>query len=228
MAVALANGTDRPSRDDLAALIATHTTHLDVPQTLLRLDPGKIVALEGAYGTGLTRVGLSLLVEPSRRAPVAVVDARGWLSPLAAWEVGIEPGRLFVIREVELAEWSQVVAALLPGIGAVYAEVPAGISDGAVRRLAAIARRERSAMVLRPMGGRLPAGIGHLRIRAGSVEWEGADRGHGRLGRRALIVEASGKALGGMERAFEVEDDGKGAVHLVERLAAPPSRRFAG
>jgi len=227
-ALSAATELDRPTRADLAALIATHTTMTPPTGFDLELQPGRVVGLEGAFGTGLTRLGLSLIALPALRAPVAVVDTRGWLSPLAAWEVGIEPRRLSVVRCEDKAYWSQVVAALVAGMSAVYAEVPAGVPDSVLRRLASMARRERTGLVLRPLTGRLPSGVGHLRVRVDTVVWEGPDKGHGRLGRRSLLVEASGKAMAGMERRFEVEDDGEGAVHLVGGLAASSAGRVAG
>ena len=61
--------------------------------TPLTLQPGKVVGLEGPAGLGLTRVGLSLLAPPSEVGTVVVIDARGWFSPLAAWECGVRMNR---------------------------------------------------------------------------------------------------------------------------------------
>jgi hypothetical protein len=172
------------------------------------LSPGRIVGLIGPVGLGLTRLGLSMLVETSRTAPVVTLDVRGWISPLAAWEIGIDPDRLVVVRCSDRRLWPQVTAALLEGVRAVYAEVPAGIGDQDLRRLAALARARRVGLILRPLQGDLPAGVTHLRIHAHAVEWVGTNRGHGRLGRRRLVVEASGKAAGGMEQTVVLEDLG--------------------
>ncbi|HZJ49180.1 MAG TPA: hypothetical protein VFD97_09145, partial [Acidimicrobiia bacterium] len=101
---------------------------------------------------------------------------------------------------------SGVTAALLEGMAAVYAEVPDRVPDQILRRLAALARSRRAALVLHPISGDLPSGVAHLRVRGRDVIWEGADDGHGRLLRRRLILEVSGKNL--PERIIEVEDDG--------------------
>jgi hypothetical protein len=198
------------------------------------LSPGRIVGLIGPIGLGLTRLGLSLLVETSRTAPVVTLDVRGWISPLAAWEMGIDPDRLVVVRCSDRRLWPQVTAALLEGVRAVYAEVPAGIKDQDLRRLAALARARRTGLILRPLQGDLPAGVTHLRIHALGVEWVGTDHGRGRLGRRRLVVEASGKAAGGMEQMIVLEDlgvrEGVGAdvMRVVPGVAVATPTEVAG
>jgi hypothetical protein len=164
----------------------------------LALSPGKIVGLEGPAGWGLTNLGLSLLAAPSQVGTVVAVDARGgWLSPLAAWEAGVKPGRLVVVRCGERRLWSQVTAAILEGVAAVFAEVPTGVSEHELRRLAALTRARKAGLALRPLRGSLPSGITHLRVVGAGMRWEGADRGHGRLLERRLELEVSGKSLPG-------------------------------
>jgi len=191
------------------------------PDGLLALEPGRVVGLTGSVGTGMTRLGLSLMADVARRGPVAFVDVRGWLCPLSAWESGIQPDRLAVVRCNDSGRWPKVVAALLEGIPAVYAEVPIGIGDALLRRLGALTRNRRRSLLLRPMRGSLPSGLAHLRLEAQGIEWEGAGHdGHGRLTRRRLLVEASGKATGGIRRLIEIGggDDGENAVRVVPRV----------
>ena len=218
----------RASREDLAALIATHTTTLAGTATELALLPGRVVGLEGVVGTGLTRLALVMLAEIATRAPVAVVDTRGWFCPVAAWEVGIPPARLSVVRCSDAAQWPSVIGALLGGLAGIYAEVPAGVSDQVLRRLSAKARQERAAVALRPMSGRLPTGMTHLRLTAQDVTWSGPDQGHGRLIGRNMTLDASGKGVRGMEQRFGVEDDGTSAVRLVGKLGSASSGRAIG
>jgi hypothetical protein len=182
-------------------------------EDLLTLRPGRVVEMVGDPGAGLTRLGLRLLAEHSRVAPVVALDVRGWISPLAAWESGVLPERLVVVRCPDHVLWPKVAAALLEGVRAVYAEVPKGVREQDLRRLGALARARRAAVVLR--GNGLPTGVSHLRLRAIGVTWEGADRGHGRLGRRRLVLEASGKGVAGIPRIIEVEDEGTDVVRLV-------------
>ncbi|HDH26595.1 MAG TPA: hypothetical protein ENH00_10465 [Actinobacteria bacterium] len=176
------------------------------PPMVLSVQAGRVIGLVGMPGMGLTRVGLSLLAEASRIAPVAYVDVRGWFHPPAAWEAGIDPERLVVVRNRDRLQWSRVTAALLEGMAAVYAEVPDRVPDQILRRLAALTRSRRAALVLRPLSGDLPSGVAYLRVRGREVVWDGADDGHGRLLRRRLILEVSGKNL--PEQVIEVEDDG--------------------
>lgn len=213
-------------RRELAARIATSSTTLPVDETGFRVEPGRIVGLLGALGSGMTRVGLSLLAEPAQVAPVVVVDHRGWFSPLAAWEVGIDPESLYIVR-TETTHWTQVMATLLGGVRAVYADVPATVADRDYRRLAGIARRERTAVVLRSER-HLPSGIAHWRVTADDIVWEGSARGHGRIERRTLSVTVGGKAVAGIERQWEVEDDGTNPVRVVAGLATSQARRAAG
>lgn len=193
----------------------------------LRLQPGRITELVGVPGSGLTRLGLRLLAEHSRVAPVVVLDTRGWVSPTAAWETGVIPERLFVVRCADHILWPKVAAALLEGVRAVYAEVPQRVRDQDLRRLGALARARGVAVALRSMGPGLPTGVAHLRLRAIGVTWEGADRGHGRLGNRRLVLEASGKGVSGITRRFEVEDEGTDVVRVVSDVVADQTGRTA-
>ena len=186
--------------------------------TLDALEPGRVVGLAGFPGLGVTRLGLSLL--SSAPGAIAYVDARGWFCPLSAWESGVEPHRLVVVRCTDRGSWPRVVAALAEGVRGIYAEVPAGVPDAMLRRLAALVKNRRSALLLRPLRGQLPAGISHARYEMQETYWEGTDQGHGRLQRRRMIVEVSGKATGGISRIFEIEDDGTNPLRLVPRLAS--------
>lgn len=186
---------------------------------LLRLHPGRPVELTGPVGLGATRLGYRMLAGPSATAPVAAVDVRGWMSPLAAWEVGVERDRLVVIRCADVGLWSQVVSALMDGMGAVFAEVPERAKDRELVRLAARARARGARVVFRPLGRPLPRGVAYLRLRLVGVRWDGTDRGHGRLARRLLMLEASGRGVGGMTRNLEVEDVGADTMRLVPDVA---------
>jgi len=227
------------------AEIGAARTDPGAPPGLLAAQPGRVMGLEGPPGYGLTRLGLSML--SGHPGTVAVVDVRGWLSPLAAWEAGVAPEDLVVVRCPQRERWAQVTAALLEGLGAVYAEVPPGINDqllrrlGALarvrrailndqllRRLGALARVRRAILLLRPLRGGLPAGLAHLRLQGEAVAWEGAGAGHGRLTERLLTLRAGGKGVGGVERRIEVEDDGTDTVRVVPGLAVAPSRYAAG
>jgi hypothetical protein len=162
---------------------------------------------------------------PIADAPVVVLDMRGWMSPAAAWEVGVDPERLVVVRCPDPKVWPQVAAALCEGVSAMYAEVPVGVREQDLRRLAALIRARQMRAVLRPLQGDLPTGVAHLRMRAVEVIWEGVAAGHGRLGRRRLVLEISGKGAAGITRRIEVEDAGENAVRVVSGLGVVQSGR---
>ncbi|MGH8872333.1 MAG: hypothetical protein ACRDWS_10180 [Acidimicrobiia bacterium] len=202
---------------------------LDLEQRgYLQLQPGRVTELLGFPGTGLTRLGLRLLAAPSQVAPVVALDTRGWISPEAAWETGVAPENLVIVRCDQPRLWPKVTAALLEGVHALYAEVPAETKDQDLRRLAALARARKVAVAMRPMGKGLPSGVAHLRLRALGVTWEGVDQGHGRLRKRRLVLEASGKGASGITRRFEVEDEGTDVVRVVSDVVVGETRRAAG
>ena len=212
---------------DIAASMARPLS-LMPEEGLLTLQPGRVVELVGHPGTGLTRLGLKLLAPHSRIAPVVVVDIRGWISLEAAWETGVIAERMIVVRCDDPHLWPQVTSALLEGVRAVYAEVPAHMGEQQLRGLAARARARRVSLALRSMGRGLPSGVAHLRLRALGVTWEGADRGHGKLRRRRLMLEASGKGVAGISRRFEVEDEGTDALRVVSDVVVDQVGRPAG
>jgi hypothetical protein len=195
---------------------------------LLALQPGRVTGLIGHPGFGLTRLGLTMLASREQLGTVAYLDVRGWLSPPAAWEAGVSPERLVVVRCDDPVRWARVASHLLEGVGALYAEVPSRTKSAHLHKLVALARNRRTPLVLRPLQGDLPDGMAHLRLEARRVIWEGPERGHGRLTHRRLVFEASGKAMRGMTRLIEVEDDGTNAMRLVSGLAVAPSGRATG
>jgi hypothetical protein len=198
------------------------------PDDLLVLQPGKVTGLIGHPGFGLTRLGLTMLASREHLGAVAYLDVRGWLSPPAAWEAGVSPERLVVVRCDDPVRWARVASHLLEGVGAVYAEVPTRTKPAHLYKLVGLARNRRTPLVLRPLQGDLPDGMAHLRLEARRIIWEGTERGHGRLTHRRLVFAASGKAMKGMTRLIEVEDDGTNAMRLVSGLAVAPSGRATG
>ncbi|MFV1971842.1 MAG: hypothetical protein ACC683_12680 [Acidimicrobiia bacterium] len=209
-------------------MVATHQHSVDSStlqqrgfehaRDLLTLAPGQIAGLSGIPGSGLTRIGMSLLAPYAARGPLVYLDVRGWASPMAAWEMGIEPERLVVVRSKDIVTWSRIVATLLDGVRGVYAEVPVGLRDQALYKLAAKARAKRTPLVLRPITGKLPSGIAHLNLEAREVLWEGTEAGHGSLTNRRTLLVASGKATRGMVRTIEVEDDGTNNLRVVPHM----------
>lgn len=193
----------------------------------LFLAPGQVAGLSGIPGSGLTRIGMFLLAPYAAKGVLVYLDVRGWASPLAAWELGIPQDRLVVVRCSDAVAWSRIVATLLDGVSGVYAEVPPGLGDQVLHKLAARAKARRTPLVLRPVTGELPRGVAHLRLETREVLWEGTDAGHGNLTNRRIHLLASGKAMRGMQRMIEVEDDGTNNLRVVPQLvtsAVSPDR----
>jgi len=147
---------------------------------------------------------------------------------MAAWEMGIEPERFVVVRSSDVVTWSRIVATLLDGVRGVYAEVPTGLRDQALHKLAAKARAKRTPLVLRPVTGKLPSGVAHLNLEAREVLWEGTEAGHGNLTNRRTLLVASGKATRGMVRTIEVEDDGTNDLRVVSHMGPRTARIVNG
>ncbi|MEA2023033.1 MAG: hypothetical protein U9N79_01940 [Actinomycetota bacterium] len=175
----------------------------------------------------MTRLGLVML-SGYTDGTVAYLDVRGWLSPVAAWEVGIDPDRLVIARCREVVRWGRAAAALLDGAAAVLAEVPVGVKDAPIRKLAALARNRGTPLLLRPIDRAAPIGVAHLVLEAREIAWRGAGDGHGRIEQRRIRITASGKAMKGMSRTIEMEDDGSNALRVVSGVAATETRSAAG
>ncbi|MEN8041461.1 MAG: hypothetical protein ABFR95_08155 [Actinomycetota bacterium] len=204
------------------------STEQTADSDVLWLAPGQIAGLTGLPGSGLTRIGMSLIAPYAAHGPLVYLDVRGWASPKAAWEMGIEPERLVVVRSKDHVSWGRIVATLLDGVRGVYAEVPVGLRDQSLYKLAAKARSRQTPLVLRSVSGRLPAGVAHLSLEAREVLWEGTRTGHGNLKNRRTLLEASGKATRGMAHTIEVEDDGTNDLRVVSRLGAQVPGRLTG
>jgi hypothetical protein len=209
-----------------ADLLSTQYPVLSTDQGLPTLDPGHVAVLSGEPGLGMTRLGLVML-SGYTEGTVAYLDVRGWLSPVAAWEVGIEPDRLVIARCSEVVQWGRAAAALLDGAVAVMAEIPVGAKDASIRKLAALARNRRTTLLLRPIDRPVPNGVAHLVLEAHEIAWSGAVDGHGRIEQRRTRINASGKAMKGMTRTIEMEDDGSNALRLVSGVAASETRSAA-
>ncbi len=206
------------------------STQCPVPSTeqgLPVLAPGQVAVLSGEPGLGMTRLGLVML-SGYTDGTVAYLDVRGWLSPIAAWEVGIEPDRLVIARCREVVRWGRATAALLDGAAAVMAEVPIGAKDASIRKLASLARNRGTPLLFRPIDRAIPAGIAHLMLEAREITWTGTVEGHGRIEQRKTRIIASGKAMKGMTRTIEMEDDGSNALRVVSGVGATETRSATG
>ena len=165
------------------------------------LQRGSVVRVEGAPGSGVTSLLVSLLAAATAAGEwAAVVDGEGTLGGLAAAEAGVVLGRLAVVRAVPAALYGRVVATLLDGVAVVGATIPRGFRLSDARRLEARAR-ERAAVLV--AAGPWP-GEAALRLRAEHSSWSGLGGGEGLLGSRVLRVAVSGRGAAGRERIGDV------------------------
>jgi hypothetical protein len=74
----------------------------------------------------------------------------------------------------------------------------------------------------------MPTGVAHLVLEARETVWTGTVEGHGRIERRKTWIAASGKAMKGMTRMIEMEDDGSNALRVVSGVAAAKTRSATG
>ena len=146
---------------------------------------GSVVAVDGAPGLGSTTLMLRLAAAATAAGEwVALVERDATLGGQAAAEVGIEPARCAVVRDVPHNSWATVVAALLDGVALVAAEVPYAPRVGDARRLIARAR-ERGAVLV--MQGAWPA---EAALRLHARGWQGDE----------LSVEVEGRGAAARSR----------------------------
>ncbi|HZI97287.1 MAG TPA: hypothetical protein VFD41_07145 [Actinomycetales bacterium] len=153
---------------------------------------GSVVVVDGAPGCGVTSLTFELAAAATRLGEWAVVvDPQGTLGGLAAGEVGVALERFALVRDVPVARWATVVAALLDGLSVVIAAVPRSVRAGDAHRLVARAR-ERDAVLVAV--GPWPAQAA-LRLRAEAVTWSAPDHGPGLLGERTARVTVTGRGV---------------------------------
>ena len=169
---------------------------LPVLDALRPLLPGGGLRRGATVGvTGSTAVLLALLAGPSAAGSWCAAVGLPWLGIVAAAELGIALDR-FALVPYAGREWATTVAALLDGFDVVATRVPARLSSGDARRLAARAR-ERGAVLL-AVGEGWPGA--DIRVRAGPSRWMGLGCGHGRLQARYLPVAVEGRGAAARPR----------------------------
>lgn len=160
-------------------------------------ERGALVEVTGPVGSGATSLLLSLLAPVAKEGPVAYLDVRGVVSPVAAAEAGCALERLAFVRAPHPDGWAKALAYLLDGVRAVAAEVPRGVPAAALRALAGRARSRSRFVALAPMGWKLPEGLVAGRLTLGPPRWAGALRGRGHLTTRLVSVHLEGKLAAG-------------------------------
>lgn len=155
------------------------------PQLLA--ERGTVLEVVGTPGAGVSSTMLLLLAPLSALGPVAYLETRGAISPVAAAEMGCVLERLAFVHAPLPESWARALAYLIDGVRAIAAEVPRGVPPPSLRALAARARARHRLVALAPLGWSLPPGL-----TAGRIEpsWED---GRGSIHERRLHFHLEGK-----------------------------------
>ena len=186
----------------VAPVVMAHERTLPVPDQFGELFPegamvrGRVLSCTGPAATSLALALLAPAVEAGAwlaviDVPTIGLDAASELGIALERVVGVEPG------EGPAVTWPDLVAAAADGFELVLTRVPEGVRPAAVRSL--VARLQQRGVVVVVLGdpGVLPCdGV----LDSSAVAWEGLGDGFGRLRRRSVEVEASGRRLPGARR----------------------------
>ena len=164
---------------------------------LPQLTGSGAVEIVGRPGSGVTSTLLSFLAAPSHVAPVAFVDVRGMVSPVAAAECGCDLDRLAFVHVAGADRWSRAVAYLLDGVAAVAAEVPTSVPASELRTITARARTRHRLLALTSAKGQLASGVASARVVLLGAVWSGPHHGRGALSTRRLEARLEGKLARG-------------------------------
>ncbi|WP_334144329.1 hypothetical protein [Rhabdothermincola sp.] len=223
----------RPARPDLARLasladrvrpvVLAREQTLPVLPALARLLPdgalprGVVVSVGGEAATTLA---LSLAAGPSAAGSWVAGVGLPALGLAAAAEVGMALERLVLVAEPPRASWGSVMAALVDGFDVILLGSASRVRAAEARRLTARSRERGSVLVILETG---PEGAleTDLRLRSGSVRWEGLGRGHGHLRARQVTVEASGRRRAARPRRLTLWLPGPdGAIAVLDQPTA--------
>ena len=200
------------------------------------LRRGSVVGVSGH--SGATALALALAAGPTRSGSWGAFVGLPELGWAAAGELGVDLGRVVVVRPTDRAR-ATVIAALVDAFDVVVCGFDGMPSATEARRLAARARERGSVLVV--VGGRA-GGVGRARrawpaaaeVQLTVVEaaWSGLGEGAGHLRERRVVVEVGGRR--GLQRARRVElllpgrfGDVRPAPS-VEQLVEQPGERSVG
>lgn len=185
--------------------IATHPALAD----LVQLRTG------GSYEVDSAGLALALLAGPSLAGAWAAVVGADDFGAEAASEMGVDLARTVLVPDPgEL--WLEVTSALVDVVTLVVLRPPVPVGARAASTIAARLRKRSAALV---SWGPWPGAEASLSLRAS--QWVGAERGHGRLrGRRVVVDVRRGTAPA---RRAELWLPGQGEP--IERVAEPGAPR---
>lgn len=203
---------------------------LPVLPAFIGLFPGGMPRGATISVSGYAAPSLLLALLSGATVQGAWVAIAGWgeLGWRAAAELGVELGRVVAVNPVSAPAWPNAMAALLDGFDIVLVASSMPASHSVVRRLAARARERGSILIHLAGAGSAKQtdstkwqSLSDIAVCASAQSWEGLGAGSGRLRRRRVTIEATGRRVVGRRRSVEVwlpaED---GSVEPLGALAA--------
>jgi hypothetical protein len=184
-----------PARSEPAGLPVLAALERLLPGGLPR---GQVVTVDGIGALPLALVAGAVAVRrPTEPGPdhwcavVGLPDA----GVLAAAEMGADPDRMLLVDQPG-ERWAEIVATLMTAMDVILFRPASPPAPGMVRRLMALARQHRVALVV--VGGWDGA---VLRLQVTASLWTGLGDGHGHLQGRRVQVVADGRGAGQRPRS---------------------------
>lgn len=139
----------------------------------------------GAYEVDSASLALTLLSAPSAEGSWAAVIGADDFGVEAAAEHGVDLTRTVLVPDPG-EHWLEATAALVDVVSVVLLRPPPGVDERTAGRIGARLRK-RSAILI--AWGRWPGAEARLSVE--SSAWAGADRGHGRIKQRRVVVSVA-------------------------------------
>ena len=136
----------------------------------------------GAYEVDSASLGMALLAAPSQEGAWAAVVGAADFGVEAAHELGVDLTRTVLVPDPG-EHWLEATAALVDVVSVVLLKPPPGVNERTAGRIGARLRKRSTTLIA---WGRWPGSEARLTVE--SSHWGGADRGHGRLVDRRLVV----------------------------------------
>lgn len=151
---------------------------------------------------GSTSLVLALVAGASRSGTWVASVGSGAIGWAAGADLGLDLGRLLVVPRVPVADWADVVAALIDSVGIVVLHPGAPVRERDARRLVARARERGTVLVVAaPRPAWPPAAEIELEV---TGTWTGLAAGHGHLAARRVAVRVDGRRAAGRGRSTEL------------------------
>jgi hypothetical protein len=139
----------------------------------------------GAYEVDSAGLAMALLAAPSQEGSWSAVVGAADFGVEAAAELGVDLTRTVLVPDPG-EHWLEATAALLDVVSVVLLRPSAVVGERTAARIGARLRKRSATLIC---WGRWPGSEARLSVE--SSHWTGADRGHGRLTGRRLVVSVA-------------------------------------